>query len=68
MNPEDNKRRVGELRPSQLLHTFGVGALVDLPNLSVVVMGLNDWEDQYGKLIIEEISYLETTCPEKKTR
>ena len=36
--------RVGELRPSQLLWSFGVGAIVDLPNLSVVVAGLDDWE------------------------
>src|SRR5688572_15283700 len=26
------KTKVGELRPSQLLFTFGVGAMVDLPN------------------------------------
>ena len=37
------KSPVGELRPSQALLTFGVGALVDLPNLSVMVMGLEDW-------------------------
>ena len=32
--------RVGELRPNQLLHTYGVGAVTDLPNLSVVVPDL----------------------------
>ena len=37
------KSEVGELRPSQVLHTFGIGAIVDLPNLSVMVMGLEDW-------------------------
>ncbi|KWX01102.1 hypothetical protein TH66_06110 [Carbonactinospora thermoautotrophica] len=36
--------RVGELRPNQLLHTFGVGATVDLPNLSVIVLGLDEWQ------------------------
>ena len=36
--------RVGELRPNQLLHTYGVGAVADLPNLSVVIAGLDDWE------------------------
>jgi MrfA Zn-binding domain len=36
--------RVGELRPSQLLYSFGVGAVVDLPHLSVIVMGVDDWE------------------------
>lgn len=37
------KSEVGELRPSQILMSFGVGSLVDLPNLSVLVMGLEDW-------------------------
>lgn len=35
---------VGTVRPSQLLWTYGPGALVDLPNLSVVTMGLDRWE------------------------
>jgi hypothetical protein len=35
--------RVGELRPSQVMWAFGPGALVDLPQLSVVVLGLNHW-------------------------
>ncbi|MEY3334184.1 MAG: hypothetical protein RLZZ176_2487, partial [Cyanobacteriota bacterium] len=34
------KYKVGELRPSQILFSFGVGAVLDLPNLSVMVMGL----------------------------
>lgn len=38
-----NKHNVGELRPSQVLTTFGVGAVIDLPFLSVMVMGLDDW-------------------------
>jgi hypothetical protein len=35
---------VGEVRPSQLLWTYGPGALIDLPNLSVITMGLHRWE------------------------
>lgn len=35
---------VGQVRPSQLLWTYGPGALVDLPNLSVVTMGLDRWD------------------------
>lgn len=35
--------RVGQVRPSQLLYTYGPGSMVDLPNLSVLVMGLNFW-------------------------
>lgn len=39
------KNVVGQIRPSQLLWTYGPGALVDLPNLSVVTMGLDRWEE-----------------------
>lgn len=37
------KYNVGSLRPSQVIYTFGVGALVDLPHISALVMGLEDW-------------------------
>lgn len=44
MKNNDSKRcKVGELRPSQALTTFGIGSIIDLPNLSVMVMGLEDW-------------------------
>jgi Domain of unknown function (DUF1998) len=46
--------RVGELRPSQLLWSFGVGAVVDLPNFSVMVLGLDDWDHGLGQTISEE--------------
>lgn len=36
---------VGQVRPSQLLWTYGPGALIDLPNLSVLTMGLDRWEE-----------------------
>ena len=36
--------KVGDLRPSQLIFTFGVGALLDLPHMSVIIMGLDDWD------------------------
>lgn len=45
--------RVGELRPSQLLLTYGVGALADLPNLSAVITGLEDWPAQHGIVLTE---------------
>lgn len=34
---------VGQVRPSQLLWTYGPGALIDLPNLSTITMGLEKW-------------------------
>jgi hypothetical protein len=42
-NKEKKRCKVGELRPSQILTTFGIGSIIDLPNLSVMVMGLEDW-------------------------
>lgn len=39
-----NQTPVGEVRPSQLLWTYGPGALVDLPSLSVVTLGIDQWE------------------------
>jgi len=48
------KSEVGELRPSQVLHTFGIGSIVDLPNLSVLVMGLEDWPIAHSNEVGEE--------------
>ncbi len=39
-----DRTTVGEVRPSQLLWTYGPGALIDLPNLSVVTLGIDKWE------------------------
>lgn len=44
---------VGEVRPSQLLWTYGPGALVDLPNLSVVTLGIDRWDPNCCKPIEE---------------
>jgi len=38
-----HKRRVGTVRPSHLMFTSGVGALIDLPNFPVLIRGLDDW-------------------------
>lgn len=40
------KRRVGNVRPSHLMFTSGVGSLVDLPKFSVLIKGLDDWNHQ----------------------
>ena len=48
------KSEVGEVRPSQTLTTYGVGSLVDLPNMSVIVMGLDDWPISHANEIAEE--------------
>ena len=49
---------VGEVRPSQLLWTYGPGALVDLPNMSVVTMGIDRWDENRCEPI-EEARLLE---------
>lgn len=46
--------RVGDLRPSQLLHTFGVGAVIDLPELSAIVSGIDDWPVAHADPVSEE--------------
>ena len=53
MSTAARPQRVGALRPSALIHTFGVGATVELPRLSVLVMGLDEWRRE-GATVIEE--------------
>lgn len=54
MKSSVQRMRVGEIRPSQLLFAFGVGSIVDLPNMSVMVMGLEDWPLAHAIEITEE--------------
>lgn len=58
MSKAVEKHPVGSIRPSQLLWTYGPGALIDLPNLSVITMGLNHW-DPYLCRVIDEARLLE---------
>ncbi|MFI5657454.1 DrmB family protein [Streptomyces sp. NPDC051684] len=51
---ENGPLRVGELRPSQLLHTYGVGSITDLPNLSTMVLGLDHWELEKARTLTED--------------
>ncbi len=48
------ERRVGELRPTQLIHSFGVGAIIELPHFSAILMGLDDWPAAHCRPIVEE--------------
>ncbi len=45
-----HRRRVGAVRPSHLMFTSGVGALVDLPNFSVLVRGIDDWSHENAEV------------------
>lgn len=49
-----NARKVGELRPSQILFSSGTGSVIDLPNLSTMVMGLDDWDTTHTTELGEE--------------
>lgn len=44
---------VGEIRPSQLLWTYGPGALVDLPNISVITQGIDKWDVSQCREVLE---------------
>lgn len=48
------KVKVGEIRPSQLLYSFGVGSIIDLPYLSTMVLGLDEWDRVHMRPITEE--------------
>ena len=41
-----SNNRIGEIRPSQILWTYGPGSIIDLPNISVITMGLNFWNTE----------------------
>jgi len=49
------KRKVGDLRPSQLLFAFGAVSVVAVPNLSVLVMGLDAWPPEHAGQVTEEL-------------
>jgi hypothetical protein len=48
--PTANFARIGSVRPTALMYTSGIGATVDLPHLSVMVLGLERWQQQYAKM------------------
>ena len=47
-------RRVGSVRPSQLLYSFGIGSIIDLPSFSVLVGGLDEWDANRQQRLSEE--------------
>ncbi|MCS6772705.1 MAG: DUF1998 domain-containing protein [Thermoflexales bacterium] len=62
------RANVGEVRMSQALTTYGVGSIVDLPHLSVLVMGLDSWPDPGDpRLLINEPRLLKAVQAELPT-
>lgn len=60
MSPAPKKKRsgftstrVGGLRPSQMIYTYGPGAPVDLPGMSVVIAGTDRWDVNHTERIVE---------------
>ena len=45
----------GELRRSQVLTTFGPGAMVDLPEQSVLIGGLEYWKGDKERIFEERL-------------
>ncbi|MGH9157155.1 MAG: hypothetical protein ACRD1K_15250 [Acidimicrobiales bacterium] len=50
----DGPARVGSIRPSQAVHSYGVGSLIDLPSLSVMVGGLDRWDITRQAVVTED--------------
>lgn len=51
MDLSDKDKVPGKIRPSQLISIFGPGAIVDLPDDSVMVLGIEHWP--FGDIIAE---------------
>ncbi|GAB4153989.1 MAG: DUF1998 domain-containing protein [Cyanobacteria bacterium J069] len=56
-NGQRKIRPSGELRQSQLLTTFGPGAMVDLPQQSVVISGLTYWKGDRQPIREDRLRY-----------
>lgn len=53
-----SKVRVGDIRPSQFMYSYGIGSLIDLPNFSVIVDGLDFWNTDQNREQITETRLL----------
>lgn len=62
MAPFD-KNKLGELRPNQIITTFGPGSIVDAVKDSVTVLDTNYWKDKGKKIVDSRLaSYLGVDC------
>src|SRR5438034_9935244 len=51
--PRRDPTRIGQIRPSHLITTTAVGAIADLPSMSVIVRGLDAWNPERQETIEE---------------
>lgn len=58
-----DNNKLGELRPNQIITTFGPGAIVDAVKDSVTVLDINYWKEKGAKIIDGRLaSYLGVDC------
>ena len=61
--PGFGNNKLGELRPNQVITTFGPGAIVDAVKDSVTVLDINYWKEKGKKIIDGRLaSYLGVDC------
>jgi hypothetical protein len=69
MKSNQNRPPDGEIRQSQLLSSFGPGSMVDLPDASVLIGGLNHWRfDLKQKREISEDRLSSKICEKLRER
>ena len=51
MNQRRSKKPHGQLRQGQVVSTFGPGAMLDLPNHSVLIAGLEHWRGMSDEIV-----------------
>ncbi len=58
-----DKNKIGDLRPNQIITTFGPGSIVDAVKDSVTVLDINYWKDKGTKITDARLaSYLGVDC------
>lgn len=61
--PRFDNNKLGELRPNQVITTFGPGAIVDAVKDSVMILDINYWKEKGKKIIDGRLaSYLGVDC------
>lgn len=60
------KNEVGEVRPGQLITTYGPGAIMDSINDSLVILDINYWGDNLEEIYDNRLSgFLKKICSKK---
>jgi len=57
-NKREFNKEAGSIRLSQAVFTYGVGSIVDLPAVSVMVSGLDEWDDSSERRYLPETRLL----------